>query len=147
MHGERHWTSIKIFPQTFEWSVSPHQNFALYSYSSKFKGDLMDADSLNIWWTKFQCLKIWKIFDVIKCVNGTHVLTFHGRWILHIGGRNRGAWPLLNLMPLHRNVIFAIENHFSLAKWPPLLLVASSASDTTFTRTYGRLAWMLWMAS
>ena len=33
-----------------------------------------------------------------------------------IGGRNRGArgpMPLLNLRPLHRNVIFAIENHFS----------------------------------
>ena len=48
-----------------------------------------------------------------------------------IGGGNmeaRGPWPLLNLRPLHRIVIFAIENHFSLAKWPPLLSVASSAS-------------------
>ena len=48
-----------------------------------------------------------------------------------IGGRNRearGPWPLLNLRTLHRIVIFAIENHFSLAKWPPLLSVASSAS-------------------
>ena len=39
-----------------------------------------------------------------------------------IGGKNKGAWgpwPLLNLWPLHRIVIFAIENHFSLAKWPP----------------------------
>ena len=26
-------------------------------------------------------------------------------------------------------VIFEIENHFSLAKWPPLLSVASSASE------------------
>ena len=26
---------------------------------------------------------------------------------------------LLNLRPLHRIVIFAIENHFSLIKWPP----------------------------
>ena len=43
-----------------------------------------------------------------------------------IGGGNRGPWPLLNLRPLLRNVIFAIENHFSLAKWPPLLSVASS---------------------
>ena len=34
-----------------------------------------------------------------------------------IGGR--GLWPLLNLRALHRNVIFAIENHFSLAKSPP----------------------------
>ena len=34
----------------------------------------------------------------------------------------------LNIRPLHRNVIFAIENHFSLAKWPLLPLVASSAS-------------------
>ena len=51
-----------------------------------------------------------------------------------IGGGNRGArgpWPLLNSKPLHRNVIFAIENHFSLVKWPPLLSVASSASVTT----------------
>ena len=36
----------------------------------------------------------------------------------------------LNLRPLHRNVIFAIENHFSLVKWPPLLLIASSASES-----------------
>ena len=43
-----------------------------------------------------------------------------------IGGGNRGAWPLLNLRPLLRNVIFAIENHFSLAKCPPLLSVVSS---------------------
>ena len=40
----------------------------------------------------------------------------------------RGPWPPLNLRSLHRNVIFAIENHFSLVKWPPLLSVASSAS-------------------
>ena len=42
----------------------------------------------------------------------------------------RGPWPLLNLRPLYRNVIFAIENHFSLAKWLLLLvlLIASSAS-------------------
>ena len=36
-----------------------------------------------------------------------------------IGGGNRGVrgtWPPLNLRPLHRNVIFAIENHCSLAK-------------------------------
>ena len=39
-----------------------------------------------------------------------------------------GPWPLLNLRPLHRNAILAIENHFSLAKWPPLLSVASFAS-------------------
>ena len=42
---------------------------------------------------------------------------------MNIGNGNRGArgpWPLLNLRPLHRIVIFAIENHFSLAKWPPL---------------------------
>ena len=48
-----------------------------------------------------------------------------------IGGGNRGPGgpcPLLNLRPLYRIVIFAIENHFSLAKWPPLLSVASSAS-------------------
>ena len=40
-----------------------------------------------------------------------------------------GPWPLLNLRPLHRNVIFATENHFSLGKWPPLFSVASSACD------------------
>ena len=38
--------------------------------------------------------------------------------------------PLKFLRTLHRIVIFAIENHFSLAKWPPLLSVASSASGT-----------------
>ena len=36
-----------------------------------------------------------------------------------IGGRNRGPWPFLNFKTLHRNSIFAIENHLSLAKWPP----------------------------
>ena len=38
-----------------------------------------------------------------------------------IGGGNRGSegtWPLLNLRPLYRIVIFAVENLFSLAKWP-----------------------------
>ena len=43
-----------------------------------------------------------------------------------------GSWPLLNLRPLHRIVIFAIENHFSLAKFPPLLLEASSTSDANY---------------
>ena len=50
-------------------------------------------------------------------------------WI--IGGRNRGAstpWPLLNIRPLHRNVIFVIENQFSLAKWLSLHLATSSTS-------------------
>ena len=47
--------------------------------------------------------------------------------MVEIGGPG-GPWPPLNLKPLHRNVIFAIENHFSLAKWPPLLSVASSTS-------------------
>ena len=28
-------------------------------------------------------------------------------------------WPLLNFKTLHRNSIFTIENHLSLAKWPP----------------------------
>ena len=46
---------------------------------------------------------------------------------MEIGGSG-GPWPLLNLRSLHRIVIFAIENHFSLAKWPLLLSVASSAS-------------------
>ena len=45
-----------------------------------------------------------------------------------IGGPE-GPWPLLNLRPLHRIVIIAIENHFTLAKWPPLLSVASSTSE------------------
>ena len=39
---------------------------------------------------------------------------------------------LLNLRPLHRIVIFAIENHFSLAKCPHLLLVASPASVESY---------------
>ena len=34
----------------------------------------------------------------------------------------------LNLRPLRRNAIFAIEIHFSLAKGPPLLQVDLSAS-------------------
>ena len=55
-----------------------------------------------------------------------------------IGGQG-GPWPLLNLMPLHRIVIFAIENHFSfLVKWPPLLLVASSASVWSIAPKYNR---------
>ena len=37
-----------------------------------------------------------------------------------IGGGTRGQEPPLNLRPLHRNLIFAIENNFSLAKVPPL---------------------------
>ena len=36
-----------------------------------------------------------------------------------IGGGSRKPWPLLNFKTLHRNSIFAIENHLSLAKWPP----------------------------
>ena len=54
-----------------------------------------------------------------------------------IGGGNRGQggpWPLLNLRPLHRIVIFAIENHFSLIKWPSLLSVTSSASSYKFIK-------------
>ena len=51
--------------------------------------------------------------------------------MLLIGSGNRGPGPLLNLRPLHRNVIFAIENHFSLVMCPPLFLVASSTSDAT----------------
>ena len=35
-----------------------------------------------------------------------------------IGGQE-GPWPLLNLRILHRIVIFAIENHFSLTNGPP----------------------------
>ena len=46
----------------------------------------------------------------------------------YIGGGNRWPWPLLNVRTVHRIVIFIIENHFCLAKWPPLLSVASSAS-------------------
>ena len=37
-----------------------------------------------------------------------------------MGSWNRRPWPLITLRPLHRNVIYAIENHFSLAKWPSL---------------------------
>ena len=43
---------------------------------------------------------------------------------MHVGGGNERPRPLLNLSPLHRNVIFTIEK----TKWPPLLSVASSAS-------------------
>ena len=39
--------------------------------------------------------------------------------ISHIDGRSRGPWPFLKFKTLHRNSIFAIENHLSLAKWPP----------------------------
>ena len=41
-----------------------------------------------------------------------------------------GPWPLLDLRTLHKIVIYAIENYFSLAKWPPLLSIASSASES-----------------
>ena len=37
----------------------------------------------------------------------------------NIGGESRGARAPLNFNTLHRNSIFAIENHLSLAKWPP----------------------------
>ena len=40
----------------------------------------------------------------------------------------QGAMSFLVLRPLHRNVIFALENHINLARWPPLLSVTSSAS-------------------
>ena len=52
--------------------------------------------------------------------------------ITTIGVEIGWPWPLLNLRPLYRNVIFAIENHFSLlvSKVAPLLLVASSARDS-----------------
>ena len=47
-----------------------------------------------------------------------------------IGGK--GGMAPLKSKPLHRNVIFAIENHFSLVKWPPLFSVASSASGYSY---------------
>ena len=57
---------------------------------------------------------------------------------IHIGGRNRRPWPLLNLRPLHRNIVFAANNHFSLAKWPaPLLSVASFIPADVQLRYYG----------
>ena len=59
-----------------------------------------------------------------------YVVTSH--WLKNIGGRNRGPWPLLDLRPLHRKIIFAIENHFSLAKWPPLFSVASSVGTEKY---------------
>ena len=48
--------------------------------------------------------------------------------IIGSGKRAEQPLPLLNLRPLYRNVIFA-ENHFGLAKWIPLLSVASSSTD------------------
>ena len=40
-----------------------------------------------------------------------------------------GPWPLLYLEPFLKNIIFVIENHFSLIKcMSPLLSVASSTS-------------------
>ena len=71
-------------------------------------------------------ISVDKWFDVL--IHYTFYKT-HRRW--KYIGRPQGPWSLLNLRPLHRIVIFAIENHFSLAKWPPLLSVASSASDKT----------------
>ena len=56
-----------------------------------------------------------------------------------IGGRNRGVrgpWPLLNFRPLHRNVIFATENCFSLGKVAPLISVASSSSESYIVKVY-----------
>ena len=50
--------------------------------------------------------------------------------IIGVGNRGaKGPWPLLNLRPLHRIVIIAIENHFCLVKWPPLISVVSSTSE------------------
>ena len=43
-------------------------------------------------------------------------------------GEPGGPFSLLNLKPLHRNVIFTIQTHFSLAKVASLLSVTSSAS-------------------
>ena len=43
------------------------------------------------------------------CGDNTRNLT----WAAEIG-EQEGPWPPLNLRPLHRIVIFAIENHFSL---------------------------------
>ena len=39
----------------------------------------------------------------------------HKHRVAEIGGPGE-PWPLLNLKPLHKNVIFTIENQFSLAK-------------------------------
>ena len=64
---------------------------------------------------------VWQITDHLPNFPAIH-------WLSGIGGGIRGPWPLLNLRPFHRIVIFAIEDHFSLANWPPLLSVASSAS-------------------
>ena len=64
-----------------------------------------------------------------------------------MGGGNRGErrpWSLLNLRTLHRIVIFEIGNLFSLVKWPPLLLVASSASKYSNLRcTVEQLMYMV----
>ena len=46
----------------------------------------------------------------------------------NIGHGNRGAIVPLKFKTSSRIIIFAIENHFSLVKWPPLLLVASSTN-------------------
>ena len=66
--------------------------------------------------------------QVYKCtghsVTNAHVhahTSIHVHAYIHKGGGNSGAMVPLNLRQLHRNVIFAIENHFTLAKWPPYL--------------------------
>ena len=58
--------------------------------------------------------------NIKACEGMNHAIIRNVKCALKIiGSRNKGArgsWPLLNLKPLHRNAIFAIENHFSLAK-------------------------------
>ena len=40
------------------------------------------------------------------------------RIVFGINSLKSGPWPLLNFKILCRNLIFAIESHLSLAKWP-----------------------------
>ena len=82
----------------------------------------------------FACVYVFVCVCVCVCV----CVYVRACVCVHIGGRNRRPWPLLYLRSLHRNIVFAANNHFSLAKWPaPLLSVASFVPADVQLRYYG----------
>ena len=66
----------------------------------------------------------WTEHNTIKNTNASNI---QQEWLnphrtvgqIGSGSRGQGPWPLLNFKTLRRNSIFVIENHLSLAKWPP----------------------------
>ena len=100
------------------------------------------------------------VFLIIKSTINSHFHTHQKFYcclasycIVHcIGGgstRVRWAMALLNFKALHRNSIFAIENHLSLAKWPPSfqLLPPLMVHFIEFNRfaTYCNIYKVLWV--